>query len=225
MTRPRMISTLLPGALILVFGACSLDENGKAVLSIPAHHGQGSAADSGASGGIAGEGGTSGAGGDTGLGGTGGGFPDPLCGLGHLLTPWEPIEPEFSSEPLARGVGGSFPPGTYDLVRFVEHRDTSACLTRAGQSRYQVLVLRPDFTGTLVDEDNAFLDWPMTFVYSTREEYFLSSITCSPYGGSSGPNVPFGPFGPFETFTASGNQLTLFSPACGYQATFQLRSP
>jgi hypothetical protein len=175
-------------------------------------------------GGFAG-GGVGGSGGSAGVGGLGGsGATDSWCGLGGPPQNWTYVQPEVGAGPMPRGVGGTIRQGRYELTRFVEYGDTSACLVGSLRPRYQVLTLGANIS-TLVNEDSHYLHWPMTFVYGTNAERFLTTISCSPYGGTSGNNFPDGPFGPFETYTATDGQLTLFSPECGYHATYELRTP
>lgn len=150
---------------------------------------------------------------------------DTSCGLGSSTScafpgahdGWQVIQPQISTEPMARGMGGEIIWGTYELETFVEHGDTSHCLTSSAVARYQVLRIGPS-SGWLADEDNHFLHWPMTFDYSTAGETIDVTITCY---SNAGPNRPYGPFGPFETYTATPDRLELFSPACRYHATFR----
>ncbi|HET6280866.1 MAG TPA: hypothetical protein VFH73_07870 [Polyangia bacterium] len=170
---------------------------------------------------------------EMGTGGTAGApAEDPYCGLGTSTNCAFPgvqdrrecIRPEKGSAPMPRGIGGDIFSGVYELDSFIEYGDTSHCLVNSWMVRYQVLRIDSG-AGWLVNEDNHFLHWPMTFRYSTAGERIDVSVTCSPYGGSFGVNVPYGPFGPFETFTATVDRLQLFSPTCRYHATFRRVGP
>ena len=222
----KLVTTLLLQSFCLT--GCALDESGRPVLWHLSGAGSGGETPDGAGqAGAVGTGGgylssTGGAGG-MGIGGLGG-APDPLCGLGGPPAQWQYLQPQFGSGPVPAGLGGTIIPGTYKLSQFIEYGNTSQCLVNSGNLRYQALTLG-SHSGTLIDEDNNYLHWPLTFDYATAGAYIVTAITCSPYGGDFGVNKPYGPFGPFETYTASNDTLELFSHQCQYSATFARVNP
>lgn len=229
----KLVTTLLLQSFC--WAGCALDESGRPVLWLPSGAGSGGETPDGS--GQAGAGVTGGAGYLSSTGGAGGlgtgspgslgglgGAPDSFCGLGGPPADWQYLQPQLGSGPVPAGLGGTIIPGTYKLSQFKEYGNTSQCLVNSGNLRYQALNLG-SHSGTLIDEDNNFLHWPLTFDYATAGAYIVTAITCSPYGGDFGVNKPYGPFGPFETYTASNDTLELFSPQCQYSATFARVNP